>query len=504
VIQDLQDITSFKWATVTAIAPTLAIELDGDTAALALVPESLIDPLQLAVNDRVRVELSLRKCVIHGRSAGRKTETHFGVVDGISSTGVLVTLEDGLGQITATRRSPKYYPSINDRVMVERSGLNYTLSSAPKVAGSVRVDLPLTANWIRYSTEAAEWGAANAGPYRPPVAYKTTNGIVKVAGLIKKWQGGAFASGEKIATLPVGFRPEYPCMFASNGSSGGTPVGSGRLLVNTDGSIYALDAPADSSFVSLEQIIFPIGLVWTAATLQNSFTAYTAWPGVGACPAVTFPVPGYAQDSNGITWTRGGVTRASDATDNLPIFTYPNGLGPILSASPHFAVAGHTTTTRSYTSVGIGGATSRIRGIRTGASGSLRNAMLDGTPFVSESSTLVPYGATLAEPQPAIAASSNYSGFAYWAPRAYLTPEGMVHLHGLSAVATAGQTLGYVANDLRPQYKNLYAAFTTSASGRGDIYPNGKIVAASMAAGWFSLDCMHWVADLGAFDQAPS
>lgn len=68
-IQDIRDITSFKWAQVTSVAP-LAIRLDGDTAPLALIPDSLVDPLSLVVGDRVRVELSLRKVVIHGRSKG--------------------------------------------------------------------------------------------------------------------------------------------------------------------------------------------------------------------------------------------------------------------------------------------------------------------------------------------------------------------------------------------------------------------------------------------------
>ncbi|WNN96052.1 hypothetical protein SEA_SCHIMMELS22_21 [Microbacterium phage Schimmels22] len=68
-IQTLGDITSFKWATIKAVNP-LSIQLDGDTTALALIPDSLIDPLLLKVNDRVRVELSLRKVVIHGKSNG--------------------------------------------------------------------------------------------------------------------------------------------------------------------------------------------------------------------------------------------------------------------------------------------------------------------------------------------------------------------------------------------------------------------------------------------------
>lgn len=69
MINDIKDITSFKWATVTGVNP-LAIRLDGDSAALALIPDSLIDPLSLGVGARVRVELSLRKCVIHGAANG--------------------------------------------------------------------------------------------------------------------------------------------------------------------------------------------------------------------------------------------------------------------------------------------------------------------------------------------------------------------------------------------------------------------------------------------------
>lgn len=81
MITDVKDITSFKWATVTGVNP-LAIRLDGDTAALALIPDSLIDPLSLAIGDRVRVELSLRKCVIHGAANGH---------DGFDSGDIIAT-----------------------------------------------------------------------------------------------------------------------------------------------------------------------------------------------------------------------------------------------------------------------------------------------------------------------------------------------------------------------------------------------------------------------------
>ncbi|WNM75066.1 minor tail protein [Microbacterium phage Morrigan] len=68
-MKNINDLTSFKWATVTSTGP-LQIRLDGDSSPLAMVPDSLVDPLSLAVNDRVRVELSNRKAIIHGKSGG--------------------------------------------------------------------------------------------------------------------------------------------------------------------------------------------------------------------------------------------------------------------------------------------------------------------------------------------------------------------------------------------------------------------------------------------------
>lgn len=59
----------FVWGTVTGVSP-LRVQLDGDTAELPITPGSLVDPLSLAVDDRVRCELSRNKVVVHGRSVG--------------------------------------------------------------------------------------------------------------------------------------------------------------------------------------------------------------------------------------------------------------------------------------------------------------------------------------------------------------------------------------------------------------------------------------------------
>ena len=61
--------TSFKWATVTAVGP-LRVRFDGDATALAFTPDSLVDPAALSVDDRVRCELSDRRVVIHGAAGG--------------------------------------------------------------------------------------------------------------------------------------------------------------------------------------------------------------------------------------------------------------------------------------------------------------------------------------------------------------------------------------------------------------------------------------------------
>ncbi|QWS69686.1 hypothetical protein SEA_WILLIAMSTRONG_19 [Microbacterium phage WilliamStrong] len=67
MIRDIKDMTSFKWATVRGLNP-LSIQLDGDPTPLALIPDSLVDPFGLTIGDRVRVELSERKVVVHGKA----------------------------------------------------------------------------------------------------------------------------------------------------------------------------------------------------------------------------------------------------------------------------------------------------------------------------------------------------------------------------------------------------------------------------------------------------
>lgn len=57
--------TKFVWGTVAEVGP-LRVTLDGDSEAIPFVPDSLIDPAELSLGDRVRCELGGRRVVIHG------------------------------------------------------------------------------------------------------------------------------------------------------------------------------------------------------------------------------------------------------------------------------------------------------------------------------------------------------------------------------------------------------------------------------------------------------
>lgn len=56
---------TFRWATVTALSP-LRVQLDGDTAALDVTPESLIKTSSLLVGNRVWVQFFRRRILVLG------------------------------------------------------------------------------------------------------------------------------------------------------------------------------------------------------------------------------------------------------------------------------------------------------------------------------------------------------------------------------------------------------------------------------------------------------
>lgn len=59
----------FKWGNVTSTDP-LRIRLDGETAELPITPDTLVDPLSLATNDRVWTQQWGSRIVVLGRGGG--------------------------------------------------------------------------------------------------------------------------------------------------------------------------------------------------------------------------------------------------------------------------------------------------------------------------------------------------------------------------------------------------------------------------------------------------
>lgn len=89
----------FTWATVTATAP-LRIRLDGDDVALPFAPDSLIDPLALAVDARVRCELGAKRIIVHGRSEdSRYTRSQVDALVALHQTSRRNRVVNGRGRI---------------------------------------------------------------------------------------------------------------------------------------------------------------------------------------------------------------------------------------------------------------------------------------------------------------------------------------------------------------------------------------------------------------------
>ena len=168
--------------------------------------------------------------------------------------------------------------------------------------------LPLNNGWKNYSTVNGVYQYTNA------MAQRLHSGIVVLSGLI---QGGTFASGTVIATLPVGMRPDAWTMV---------PVLNGNnqrgITIQTNGSIILRGSFIDS-FISLDGIAFPAAGVatWTDIGAAGSGSSFGGtW--TSSAPA-TYGAPGYWKDPYGLVWLRGLVTGGNTTTDNNIIANLP-------------------------------------------------------------------------------------------------------------------------------------------------------------------------------------
>lgn len=85
--------SDFVWGTVTAVSP-FRVRLDGDTAELPFSSDSLVTAQSLVIADRVRVELSGTRVIVHGRNGG----------DGDLLTGIsgdITSLDSRVGDVEA-------------------------------------------------------------------------------------------------------------------------------------------------------------------------------------------------------------------------------------------------------------------------------------------------------------------------------------------------------------------------------------------------------------------
>jgi len=98
-------------------------------------------------------------------------------------------------------------------------------------------DLETKNGWVRYTGDT----------HNPPQFTKEANGIVRVRGLVSS---GTTTPGTVIATLPVGYRPEYISIFPGETS----PSAHARVDVNPNGDIII--RAGNNTYFVLDQIHF--------------------------------------------------------------------------------------------------------------------------------------------------------------------------------------------------------------------------------------------------------
>lgn len=187
MITSVSDITSFKWASVMANNP-LSIKLDGDTAALALIPDSLVDPLSLSVGDRVRVELSLRKVVVHGVAGG--------------------SINPGRVEITAAAAAPAGWLLMRGQSLLRASypGLYAAIGTTYGTVDSTHFTLPDTRGRVVAGVDTAQTEFDTLGEKGGSKTH--TNTVAEMAAHTHTYSWGTApitSSGSTLAMIQTGF-----------------------------------------------------------------------------------------------------------------------------------------------------------------------------------------------------------------------------------------------------------------------------------------------------------
>lgn len=156
--------TLWRWATVMGNSP-LSIKLDGDTAALPGSPDSLIDPRELIIGDRVRCELTDRRVVVHGRAMSGAER--IGAYCWLTSTTAIGTSNTTLSW-SAVMDKAGYFSSSTPTIITAPYSGDYMIDYWLRVSGTAAMSSYVEVNgvvdgWLEGSGVGASGGASQAG-----------------------------------------------------------------------------------------------------------------------------------------------------------------------------------------------------------------------------------------------------------------------------------------------------------------------------------------------------
>jgi len=316
MMPDISDLTSFKWATVKGTAP-LSIQMDGDSAPLPITPDTLAGGL--IVGDRVRVEMSARKTIVHGKAV---TGTYVGQINkalldpnylgpGPAKLRIWNGTTWAALSATAYQWITKSERSGNRVVSIQWTGSTWVIlghSGEEGFGGKVDLTPYLQNGWLSYNLR----NGMSPRRWSTPRFQKFPSGIVLLSGLIGY---GTATTDTVIATLPVGYRPDVAMIFPINNGDAAKAI-----AVQANGEIRVRAGWTANTYISLDGIAFPAAGVatWTdfpVGAFKNSWVDYGD-PQWGKA--------GYWKDPYGFVWTRGLIKGGSTTTGDLPMVSLPS------------------------------------------------------------------------------------------------------------------------------------------------------------------------------------